>query len=216
MLPCKPAPVILTLIVNGGFVCCDLAALPHRHLPCFPAYTQLSFLHSPHMSSLIEGWFQLTNGRSFVDNASDTAAGSPRKSRSYLTLYDSCAILGTISSETSVDSDLRLYTQGQDLKDKAVHIHGRFSLLAANEEQPPHLQIDVHHFIVMPAFDAGGQGLPDASHTSVVICGCIVSAAEVVGSSDKFFMVEVSEYIRDRLQTFNIQFVMFSFVLSIS
>jgi len=85
------------------------------------------------MASLIEGWLQPVNGRPFVDNSSD-ATTSPRKAKSYLTVYNSYAALGFISSKVFMDCELRLFLGGQTIEQKVIHIHGRFSVVTTVDE----------------------------------------------------------------------------------
>lgn len=203
---------ILTVIANGTHSGQALQFHPRfpslSHLPNTPT---LPLTIS--MSSLIEGWFQLTNGRPFVDNSTDTAS-SPRKTKSYLSTYDSCATLGPISSEVFVQCELRLFPGNHVLEDKIIHAHGRFSIIyTADEDQPHHLQIEVHRFVVMN-MDPSDEDTPDDLYTSVTLSGRVVSAADVTDdTADKFFMLEISEYIRDRNQTFNIRFGIFFSIL---
>ena len=167
------------------------------------------------MAALIDGWFQLVNGRPFVDTMPETA-GSPRKNKSYLTLFDSNAPLGFISCHIFISSDLRIYSP-EDIDEKVVEIHGRFSIVPGEEGDPPSLQIDVHRFVVLTLVDADAKNVPDESRTSVTLCGRVVSVADVTGNVvDKFFTVELSEYIRDHMQTFTLLCVTSSFPYGIS
>ena len=164
------------------------------------------------MSSLIEGWFQLTNGHPFVDDSPDTTT-SPRKTKSYLSIYDSCATLGPISSGVFAQCELRLFPGTQVLEGKVVHAHGRFSVITmANEDEPHRLQVEVHRFVVTN-IDPASDDTPGELHTSVTLSGRVVSAADATDNgADKFFTLEVSDYIRDRIQTFNIWFAPFLFL----
>ena len=62
--------------------------------------------------------------------------------------------------------------------------------------------------------DPSDEDTPDDIYTSVTLSGRVVSAADVTDdTADKFFMLEISEYIRDRNQTFNIRFGIFFSIL---
>ena len=161
------------------------------------------------MSLLIEGWFQLMNGHPFVDDLPD-ATTTPRKTRSYLSIYDSCATLGPISSEDFVQCELRLFPGNNLLDDKVVHVHGQFSIIAsADEDQPHKLQIEVHRFVITN-MNPTDEATPDDLYTSVTLSGRVVSTTDAIDNgADRFFMLEVSEYIRDHIQLFNIRFVWF-------
>jgi len=161
------------------------------------------------MASLIEGWLQPVNGRPFVDNSSD-ATTSPRKVKSYLTVYDSFAALGYISSGIFMDCELRLFLGNQTIEEKVIHIHGRFSVVAAADEgEDPRLLVEVHRFVVMG--DPANDKTPDDLRTSVTLSGRVVSATDSTATTaDKFFILEVSEYIRDQIETFSTRFVISS------
>jgi hypothetical protein len=179
----------------------------HRYYALrFPAsHLQLDIQHPLfRMTSLIEGWFQLTNGRPFVDTTA-----SPRKNKSYLSIYDSCTPLGPLSSEVFADCELRLFSPAnQPLENKVVHIHGRFSIIAVHGEDEPHLEIEVHRFVVMDALDPAGEATPDDLSTSVTLYGRVTLIPDTIGTTaDKFFTLEVRDYIRDHHQTFSIRFV---------
>jgi hypothetical protein len=158
-------------------------------------------LHVLSMTSLIEGLFQPENCRPFLD------ASSPRKSKSYLSVYDSCAALSSISTGVFVECELRLFPAGQMIEGKVVKVHGRFSVITAADEDEPRLQVEVHRFVVMNAMDPTSEDIPDDLCTSVTLSGRVVSLTGATGNvGDKFFTLEVSEYVRDRTQTFNIRF----------
>ena len=60
----------------------------------------------------------------------------------------------------------------------------------------------------MEVMDPAGDATPDDLSTSVTLLGRAASLPDVVGASaDKFFMLEVRDYIRDRNQMFSIRFV---------
>ena len=160
------------------------------------------------MSSLIEGWFQPTNGRPFTDNPPDTTTGSPRKSKSYLSVYDSCASLGPISSGIFIDCELRLFPGNQAISsERVIHVHGWLSVVPATDEDDPRLQVEVHHFVVTNMIDPAGKDTPDDLRTSVTLSGRVAPLSEMIGNTtDKFFMLELSDYIRDHMQTFTIRF----------
>ena len=159
------------------------------------------------MSCLIEGFFQPANGRPFADNSADTATTSPRKSKTYLSVYDSCAGLGPISSGIFMECELRLFPANHTIDGKVIHAHGRFSVITAADKGDPHLEIEVHRFVIMNMMDPSSEDTPDDLRTSVTLSGRVVPVADTINSTDKFFTLEVSEYIRDRTQTFNIRFV---------
>lgn len=196
--------LMLTFIPTEGTVDRGLSDPPHHHPLHSLSCIQIPPSHDPHMACLIDGWFQLTNPRPFVDNPPDATSMSPRKTKSYLTVYDSCAALGLIASKVWIDSELRIYNQNLDIEDQVIHIHGRFSVLPADEDKASCLQVEVHRF-VSDALDPRGANLPEAHCTSVTIFGRVASAVEVAGTADKFFTLEVSDYIRDHNQTFNIR-----------
>ena len=168
------------------------------------------------MTSLIEGWFELVNGRAYVDDSSDKNT-SPRKDKSYLFVYDACAALGLLSSGVFVDSELQMWTKNQVLERKVLHIHGRFSIVTTPGDDDPCLKIEVHHFVVMHASglgsdletDPNSDPTPVEVRTSVTLCGQVTSTDDMANdsSADKFFTLEVSDYICDRTQMFRIRFV---------
>ena len=131
------------------------------------------------MSSLIEGWFQLMNGHPFVDDLPD-ATTTPQKTRSYLSVYNSCATLGPISSEDFVQCELHLFPGNHLLDDKVVHVHGQFSIIAsADEDQPHKLQIEVHRFVITN-MNPTDKATPDDLYTSVTLSG--VQPADQAGT----------------------------------
>jgi len=157
---------------------------------------------------------QLANGRPFVGDLPDTTTSSPRKNKSYLSIYDSCAILSSISSEVFVECELQLFPGNHILEEKVVYAHGQFSVITATNEDKPCLQIEIHWFVVMDMIDPLSEDTPEGLRTSVTLSGQVMSTADTSGSAaDKFFMLEVSDYIRDHIQTFNIRFVKFPSLL---
>jgi hypothetical protein len=201
----------MTLIANGTHWP-QILQLPSQRPPLRPpSGLQISTPRTFYMASLIEGWFQLANSRPFVDNFPDTTTSSPRKNKSYLSLYDSCAILGSISSEVFVECELRLFPGNHALEQKVVHAHGRFSVITPANEDKPRLQVEIHRFVVMDMIDPSSADTPEGLRTSVALSGRVVSVADAtVNPADKFFMLEVSDYIRDHIQAFNIRFAAFS------
>ena len=177
------------------------------------------------MTSLIEGWFEPVDGRPYVDNSPDKMDKnpSPRKDKSYLTVYDACAALGSLSSNLFADCELRLWPGGQTIENKVIHVHGRFSITTAPDDGDPCLKVDVHRFVIMHPNEADSEGDPNPDptplevRTSVTLCGQVTSITDAAndGGADKFFLLEVSDYVRDRVQTFNIRFVPYSFNHSI-
>lgn len=98
------------------------------------------------MTTLISGWFQLGAGRPNDDTT--TPASSPRK-KAYLTVFDSCASLGPISTQRFIQCEIRLFLGGQFIDDKIIHAHGRFHVAPATEDNEPFLQADIHRFDIM-------------------------------------------------------------------
>lgn len=176
-------------------------------------------LYRSQMTSLIEGWFEPVNGQPYVDYSLDNNA-SPRKDKSYLIIYDACAALGSLASKLFVDCELRLWPGNQVLEQKVIHIHGRFSIAAVPGDEDPSLKVEVHHFVIMhandlandPANDLNTDPTPLEVRTSVTLFGQVISTTDAAsnGGADKFFTLEISEYIRDRMQTFRIRFVCFT------
>jgi hypothetical protein len=162
------------------------------------------------MTCLIEGWFQLANPRQFTDNPPEATITSPRKPKQYLTIYDSCAALGSLASKAFINTEVRLYNANQDINDKVIHLWGKFSVVSVDNEKGPHLQVDAHHFVVN-TLDPRGDFLPEALRISVIVFGRVASVAEVAGNPDKFLMLEASDWVRDHNQTFNIRLVIRSF-----
>ena len=164
----------------------------------------LAFLSQ--MTSLIEGWFEPINAQPYVNNSPDKKASS-RKDKSYLTVYDACAALGSLSSGNFVDCEIRLWPGNQILEQKIIHAHGRFSIITAPGDDDPCLQIEVYRFVVMHADDSSPDPTPLEVRTSVTLCGQVTSTADAAndGSADKFFTLAVSEYIRDHIQSFHIR-----------
>lgn len=147
------------------------------------------------MASLIEGYFLLTEPRPFT-------GGSAAKA--YLTLYDTCAALGSMSGEVFVDSELRIYSQSLD--GMVVHIYGRFSVAAATEQDEPYLLIEVHRFLATDISPYDTTASKDR-RTSVTVAGRVVPQTGVTGElGGGFFMLDTNEHIRDRNQSFTIKF----------
>lgn len=202
---------VLTFIVNETI---QRRALWHS--PCCPLPHHLSdILPRTYMSSLIEGWFQLANGRSFVDNTPDTTT-SPRKNKSYLSVFDSCAVLGSIPSEVFVESELRLYPGNHVLDKTVIHAHGRFAIVTADDDSDPSLQAEIHRFVIMDAINPSDDNTPEGLRTSVTLSGRVTAADAASGAGDKFFTLEVSDYVRDHTQTFSIRFVLFLIIPDMS
>jgi len=164
-----------------------------------------------YMSSLIEGWFQLANGHPFVDNLPDTAT-SPRKNKSYLSIFDSCAVLGSIPSDVFINSEVRLYPGNHVLDKRVIHAHGRFVVVTGDNDDGPYLQVEIHRFVIMDAMDPSDGDSPEGLRTSVTLSGRVTVADAASGAGDKFFTLEVSDYIRDHVQTFSIRFGGFLFL----
>jgi hypothetical protein len=200
----------MTLIANGTHWP-QILQLPSQHPPlCPPSSLQISTPCTFYMASLIEGWFQLANSCPFIDNFPDTTT-SPCRNKSYLSLYNSCAILGSISSKVFVECELQLFPGNHSLEQKVVHAHGWFSVITPANEDKPHLQVEIHRFVIMDMIDPSSADTPEGLRTSVALSGQVVSVADAtVNPADKFFMLKVSDYICDHIQAFNIQFATFS------
>jgi hypothetical protein len=164
--------------------------------------------------SLIEGCFQLFNGRSLVPDQPESAS-SPRKDKSYLNIYDSCAALGSLTKGIFIDSQLRLFPSGQDLNKEVLQVRGRFSISTAGRGAP-YLQLEVHRFAVMSKMDPESDDDPDDLRTSVTVLGRVLLLPGVPeNTTDRFFVLEISEYIRDIAQVFTVQFVMSCFFFDV-
>ena len=100
------------------------------------------------MTPLIEGYLRLTGAHPFV-------GGSAAKV--YLTVYNSCAVLGLMSEEVFIDAELQMYSRG--LNGMVVHLYGQFSIVPATEEEDPYLLIEVHRFTAtnINPFDKGAS-----------------------------------------------------------
>ena len=155
------------------------------------------------MTSLIEGWFLPVDERPYID---DTGK------KSYLTVFDACASLGSIATGVFMVAELRLYLGGQSIQDKVIHAHGRFCVVSPPGEEPM-LLVEVHRFDIMNAPDPVNDKTPDTICTSVTICGRAVLTEVASEGHDKFFTLELNEYIRGGSKTFNIRFSRFEFYL---
>ena len=116
-----------------------------------------------------------------------------------------------------MDCELRLFTPAtQPLNDDVViHVHGRFSVVSTPDEDEPHLKIEVHRFIVMNAVDPMSATTPDELLTSVTLLGRAVPIPDAANETpDRYFQLEVKDYIRDHNQTFSIRFATFLFLFS--
>lgn len=157
------------------------------------------------MTSLIDGFFQLIDPRSFGDDEGDVAS-SPQKDKSYLTLYDSFFFVGCEKNKPFLPCQLRAYLGG-DLSDKVIHIHGRFVVISGAKNGEPCLKIEVNRFAVMNGLDPSVNDGTDF-RTSVTFYGRVTRQIEGPSdSNDRFFAVEVTEYVRDRSQSYTIWFV---------
>ena len=152
--------------------------MPYYHTFWFLPYCppQLCLLPNapipPIMLCLIEGFFQPASGHPFADNSTDTTTTSPRKSKTYLSIYDSCAGLGPISSGIFVECELRLFPANHAIDGKIIHTHSRFSVItAADDEDDPRLEIEVHCFVVMNMMDPSSEDTLDNLCTSVTLSG---------------------------------------------
>ena len=185
--------------------CSIVIALLLPSLNHFPFGISTSPLRTLSMTSLIEGYFRLTGARPF-------AGGSAAKA--YLTVYDACAALGLMSEEVFIDTELRMYSQGLD--GMVVHLYGRFSVVAATEEEDPYLLIEVHRFIAtnINPFDSAAS---KDRRTSVTVSGRVVPLADVTGQVESgVFMLEATEFIRDHNQSFTIRFAsLFLFLIDV-
>ena len=107
-----------------------------------------------------------------------------------------------------MDCELRLFSPAnQSLDGTVIHVHGRFSVTTAPNEDEPHLEVEVHRFVIMDVTDPTSGATPDDLSTSVTLYGRVTSLPDVADTTpDKFFMLEVRDYIRDHNQTFSIRF----------
>lgn len=154
------------------------------------------------MASLIEGFFEVVDPREFGDEATGTTS-SPQRDRSYLTLYDSYIGLGP-EKKTWLPCKLRIYAPGQDLSDNVLHVHGRFVIVPTSGGEDPCFKIEVHRFLPMVDFIQDEKKL----RFSVTFYGRIYQQIDSPpGTEDGFFSVEVSDYVRDRSQSYIIRFV---------
>lgn len=155
------------------------------------------------MSALIEGWFHIFNGRPFDEVVQDSNPSSPRKIRPLLTLHDCCTTIGVLCKKVHLESDLRLYSQIRDLHQRLIYARGRFSL-TPTDEGAAFVQIDAYRITIL---DLDPEDSPDDIRTSVTLYGRVVPINDVVENTpDRFFMLEVSDYVRDHTQTFTIRF----------
>ena len=175
---------------------------PHSIFPGLPLVAPNPDSHPSlqrlfHMTSLIEGWFLVRK------KGEDDSLNLTNSRKSYLSIFDSLPSLGPISTEIYIDCELRLYPGpggGERLEDQVIHAHGRFCINSTGEA--PTLQMEVHRFDIM----AVGESIPDTLCTSVTLCGRVGPPEEAPDGLDKFFTLEINEYIRDRTQMFNIRF----------
>ena len=151
------------------------------------------------MSSLIEGWFVLVEGHPY-------AAPQEGKNKSYLTIYDSSAALGTLPTTEFVDCELRLYSPDISLDNTLIHTHGRFILKRDVEKDESWLEIEAHHFAVMESIELDPDRVRGLC-TSVTLCGQVTSTTDTTNiSSHRYLILELSEYVRDSAKTYRIQF----------
>ena len=143
------------------------------------------------------------NGQPYGGDQSESTPSSQR-SKSYLTLYDSYAAIGPTPTSVSVDCELRTYSPGLSLDDTLIQAHGRF-IIKRETGEPPHLDIELHHFAVVKGIDPTDPDL-HGLRTSVTQCGRVISTTDTTDlSADRYIMLEVSEYVRDQTQTSTVQ-----------
>ena len=147
------------------------------------------------MTSLIEGWFLLKKQEEKI------VTGTPPSSqKTYLTIFDSCPGLGPLSTKIYIDCEIRLFAGGVELNDRIIHAHGRF-VTTTPSGKAPSLEMEAHRFDVMCADDT-----PDTLCTSVTIIGRVSSSEANPDVLDKFFTIDASDYVRDRMQAYKIRF----------
>lgn len=176
----------------------DSPDTPHTY---FPPKVPAPSSQLPPMSSLIEGFFEVIDPRVWGDDIANTATSSPQRDKSYLTLYDSYFGLGS-DHKTWLPCELRLYSPDEDLSDKVIHVHGRFVVVPSSAETDPCIKIEVYCFISMSDFVQEEKNI----RFSITFYGRVyqhINAPQ--GSNNKIFSVEVSEYVRDRSQTYIIR-----------
>ena len=197
---------VVTLIKNK--VCHGSTPRPHPS-PCLLLFALSLLLRVSEMASLIEGFFQVVDGRPFAppDDSQTTTTSSPRNKKNYLTLFNSCVALGSLPKEVFVEADLRVYALGQDLEDKVIHVHGRF-FTATTDGGDPYFHIDVIRFCTMTHMNPSVETTLDDLRTSVTLLGQVIPLAMVPeNTADRFFMLGVLDYVRDQTQLFTIKFV---------
>ena len=152
------------------------------------------------MSSLFEGWLQLYKGRPYE--------ASPTVNSADVFVYESCASLGPLSASDFIAAEVRLSPSGLSVEQKVLHVHGRFCVITRTDGSII-LQIDIHRFVIMENMNPLDRDVPEGLCSSVTVQGDVISTHD--GSSDnaaiKFFMLKVSECMRDSAKTYTILFV---------
>jgi hypothetical protein len=162
------------------------------------------------MTSLIEGFFQVVNPHQFGDNAINAGTPSPQKAKSYLTLYNSYVGIGPIAQREWLLCQLRLYSPDQGLDGRVVQVHRRFIVVPSSLEDDHCFEIEVHCFVFMNDMDPTSKNPPN-THFSVTVYSQVDRQLDSpTGTLDKFFTVEVIEFIRDHLQTYHLWFIVYS------
>ena len=155
------------------------------------------------MSSLFEGWLQLYKGRRHE--------ASPTVKSADLFVYESCASLGPLSASDFIAAEVRLLPSGSSVQQKVLHVHGRFCVLTRADGSII-LQIDIQRFVIMENMNPLDSDVPGGLCSSVTVQGDVISTHD--GSSGdvavKFFMLKVSERMRDSTKMYTILSVFFA------
>ena len=162
------------------------------------------------MTSFIDGFFQLMGTHQATDDP-------PTSAKSYLQVFDSCAPLGSLGNGVFVPCEIRLFPKGQEVEGAVIFAHGRFSVVSPNDGNELFLQVEAHDFVIMKMdIDPTSDDIPDDLCASLTLLGRVVpTAPEPAPTQDKFFTLEVSDYIRDHTQTFRIRCAQPSLALNI-
>ena len=154
------------------------------------------------MTSLFEGWLQLYNGR--PHDAPPIADSPQREPEVRLYVYDSYAPLGPISAADFLKAEVRLSPSDSRIDRKLLHVHGRFCVVT-HADRYPFLQMEIKRFVVMENMNPLGDDIPGELCSSVIVQGHVVPHGGALNNTaDGFFMLEVSERIRDSTQTYSI------------
>ena len=125
--------------------------------------------------------------------------------KTYLVLHDACASLGPIKAAKPIDSELRIYPGGDPIDNMVLHVQGRFCVVSPTGETP-FLLAEIHRFDIMHIADPSAETTPDTVRTSVTTCGRAIPSDVVTDTRDRYFGLEMKEYIRDISHEFNITY----------